>query len=247
MDILIQNTGATPYFMTLTTKSQGHSGVAGRITLEADNQTTKLSEEIYEKKIKNNPFFQRLIENGTLIVLNDVGVKPHQAVAEAQASRELGYARYKNLVVNIEHNGGAGNSELAPYLDREGLPKLDLVRSSLGQVDPQKISEYRSRFIAERNSGFGGIVLPSGKKASSVSTDTETVEKQIAQEAPAVAPEAQSPAQALQKAEVADRARLETMSRDELMEYAKQNEISFSNRITSERLVNKILEEQDLA
>lgn len=246
MDILIQNTGATPYFMTLTTKSQGHSGVAGRITLEADNQTTKLPEEIYDKKIKNNPFFQRLIENGTLIVLNDVGVKPHQAVAEAQASRELGYARYKNLVVNIEHNGGVSNTELAPYLDRDGLPKLDLIRSSLGQVDPQKISEYRSRFIAERNSGFGGIVLPSGKKASAVSTDTEAEQAKIAQTPPAVAPEAKAPAKVLQEAEVADRARLEAMSREELCEYAKAKDLTFSNRISSERLINKIIEEQDL-
>jgi hypothetical protein len=252
MDILIQNKSETPYFLTVIRHDTGrdgkqHAGVGGRYTIEADNNTTKIPEEIYESRIKNNPFFQNLIERGVLVVLNDVGVKPHEAMAEAAAARELGFARYKTMVLNIEREGGVSNTEIAPYLDREGLPKLEFVRSTLGAVDPMKISEYRSRLIAERGANIGGLVIPGGKKPSSsssnVNKEMQAIEEQR-EEAKAGAGEEDAGNEA-GKPEKYDRAALEAMTREVLVETAKSLDLSFSNRISSDKLVTKILEEQD--
>lgn len=236
MDILIQNTGETPLFTPLTNSKNNTTGIYKTVTISADNQITKVPEEIYESKMRNNPFWKEKIENGTLIILNDVGTKPQDAVENAAASRELGYSRYKNLVMHIKQNGGADNKELSSYLDSSGMPLLNLVRANMGHIEPLKIEEYRNRYLAEENDGINSLTLPN--KRASINPVT-TIEK------------------VMEEAEVSDtqiktetgiqysKEELEGMDKEILQQIATENSIPYSDRTSSERLINKILDFQN--
>lgn len=253
MDILIQNTGATPLFMTLLSNEQGTKGIAGRISIEGDNAITKVPEALYESKIKNNPFFKQRIETGVLIILNDRQVGG--AVEASASTNELGYARYKNLMFTVKAQGGNDNSELAPYLDREGMPKLDLVRSNMGQVEPQKIHEYRARFIAEQGSALGTLQLPSNKKmsdgvpvtsaelkalANKVASDKAIADKVAQDELNAKSTEANEDEDGV----IYTQEELAEMPREELIALATDFGLEFGVRISGAKLIEKILEFQ---
>ena len=236
-EILIQNKGPTPYFKLLSNRKNGTIGVAGQITFEGDNQITKISEEMYDKKIKDDIFFKRLIEQGTLVVLNDVGVQPQNLAAEGAASRELSYSRYKNLVLDVEKNGGNSNKELTGYLDDAGMPNLDLVRANMGQVEPYLIDEYKKRYIAEKESGSlaNKLRFPGGKLASKVSTNIEDDLVKI-----------NSAKQAVKDAEVKayTQSELEAMSREELIDITKDMKISIRNESPATKLIELIMKKQ---
>lgn len=251
MDILIQNTGATPLFMTLTSSERGSKGSAGRITIDADNAITKISEELYEAKIKNNDFFKQRIDTGVLVILNDRQVST--AVESSISTSELNYARYKNLMFTVKAQGGVQNEELAQYLDRDGMPKLDLVRSNMGQVDPQKIAEYKARFIAEQGSNLSSLQLPSNKRMSVGSKDIDKELADIAATASKVAKADKS----TEEDEIAEddseeriddapftEEELSEMDKDELVEIATDLGLDFGARIGNANLIKKILDFQ---
>jgi hypothetical protein len=124
----------------------------------------------------------------------------------------------------------------------------------MGQIDPEKIAEYKNRFIAERNDGLS-ISLPRNKKLSAGSSEFESEMKAIEKAKPEVKPiekeevkeEVKSPVESKPKRWT--KKELISLAEDdkaELHKIADLLNLEFSKKIPSDKLIERILEFQEL-
>jgi len=228
MDYLVQNTSQTPIFLQIVRNRNGKPSSEGTIVFESDNTVTKISEETYNEMLKN-AFYRSKIEQGVLVVLNaGSGVNLDAKVSQALQTKELGYARYVALVSKIESSGGLSEPRLKPFLDRDGMPSIELCRKNLGDCDPQTIETYRERYLVEKQNGLheGNLVIPGG--ASFRSSNEKVNIKEEAKEEPAV----ETP-----KTEDSE---LDSLSMEQLKGKADELGVAYNEDISFSRLLNRV-------
>lgn len=169
MDKMIRNNTATPFYFPFTTKNpaNGNKGEMGRIYLEP-NTITGVEESLFDHVLAKSGFFIERQAKGEIEVM-EMGAKAESAANASRASHEAIYGSYRELLAHLAKEGGAKNPELAPYLDADGMPKLDLLRSNMGpNIEPQVMEQFKQRYLIEKANGLHGqpIKLPGGKLAS---------------------------------------------------------------------------------
>jgi len=251
MKILIQNTSPTPYFINLMTKQGGTKGLGARVNIESDNAITEVDSSVFEEKIQSHPFFQQLIANGVLVILNNRQID--SAVDKSSVSREIGYSNYKNLMLQIRSVGGDQNPEIAPYLDRDGYPKFNLLRANNfgNSIDMDKANQYKQRYIAELSAGMheGALKIPGGNLAAASTLVTgenakvpETkIERVTSEEANELNVE-----EKVKESEVEyfTQKQLGAMDREQLEVLAKKLDIEFDADTTDKRLISWVFKAQ---
>lgn len=228
MNYLIQNTTQAPVRFSVVKMKEGKPSPEGSIFFEGGNQITNVSEEIYEQIIRH-PFYKQKIEKGELIVLNASSSQAESMINSAIQSKELAYGKYVAFVKQVEASGGLSEPRLKPYLDAEGMPKIELCRKNLGDnIDPQTIEEYRGRYILEKANGLheNKIVIPGG---GSMSAGAQEID--ISREAPKAAP-------AVPQENIEER--LKTMSMEELKQKADELNVSYTEEMSFNRLLNRV-------
>jgi len=231
MQRLIKNNTQTPFYFPFNHSTNGSKGAAGRITLEP-GQVQGVEESLFEKVLSNNAFFHDRCQKGDLDLL-DGGILTAEAARRASKnSNEAAYTRFLWLMNEVNHNGGLGNRSLAPHLEADGTPKLDLIRKNMGSnVEPQIIEQFKSRYLIEKKNGLHqqSLVLPGGMRPEPVTTAEE-------QEA---APEA-SKTEAAKAPVVHTNEELSAMDIAELHALADELGVKYGTSATVELLIKKI-------
>lgn len=227
MDMLIQNTGSAPIFVSVNKMENGKPVPLPRVIFEPDQQITKISEELYDIMLKN-VFYKEKFERGILVPLTGE-VQAKGAINESIQAKELNYSKYVTFVSRIKSTGGLSNEQLRPFLDSEGMPSFDLCKKNLGNgFEINTVEEFRTRYLIETANGLHNpiLILPTG---SSVNAGADNV--QIKNEEPKK--EEEKPAPKTEKG-------IEEMSLEELKEKADELKVEYDEDITFKRLTSRV-------
>lgn len=222
MDYLIQNNSQAPIFVPMVEIKDGKMSTRTRFMFEP-SQITKVDVATY-KKMAASKFYRDKIERGILAVLNAGSNAAVSGAARNLLPDQINYARYVGLVDKISAAGGLSDDSLKAYLDREGMPTVELVRKNLGShLTTEEIESYRERYLIEKSSGLHDqtLVLPTGSKVRAAANVTTVPDK---------APEKED----------ADESDLSKMTLEALKIKADELGVDYDENITFARLVKRV-------